>query len=114
MEEETNYMKFRGKCRGMCVEACNNDKSLTLVRGHYFCPIWNKNEQHWWTVREDGSIYDPTCKQFPSSGMGVYTPFNGYIECSQCGKLVSENEARFEGRYAYCSYECHGKFIGVF
>ena len=33
------YKKFRGKCKEVCEEACEKDPSLTLVRGHYFCPI---------------------------------------------------------------------------
>lgn len=109
----TDYELYRGKCREMSEQAVKDDPSLVLVRGHYFCPIWGTSEQHWWTVRPDGSIYDPTSNQFPSKGFGIYTPFDGSCECSECGKLVLEEDAHFEGRYAFCSYTCHGKFVGI-
>lgn len=108
------YKAFRGRCREMSEEACRSDSSLTLVRGHYYCPMWNREEQHWWTVRQDGTIYDPTKDQFPSRGLGTYTPFNGFVECANCGKQMKEEEAETEGRYAFCSHQCHGRFVGVF
>ena len=112
--EESNYTKFRGKCKQMCEEAIAADNSLTLVRGHYWCPVWNTEEAHWWTVRKDGSIFDPTALQFPSAGAGDYTPFSGVIACSECGKEVKEEDAETSGNYAFCSYTCHGRFVGAF
>lgn len=109
-----DYMKLRGKCREMSEQLVAADPSLTLVRGHYFCPIWNSEEPHWWCVKNDGTVVDPTAMQFPSKGMGVYTPFNGAVECAECGKEVAEEQARFDGRYAFCSYRCNGRFVGVF
>ena len=99
----------------MCEEACKNDSSLTLVRGHYYCPIWNVEEQHWWTTRPDGTIFDPTAKQFGSKGMGIYTPFDGTIQCSECGTEFKEDaeNASFDSRYAFCSNKCHGRFVGL-
>lgn len=114
MSDNSNYLKFRGKCLEFCNEAIEKDPTLTLVRGHYYCPIWNTEDAHWWTVREDGTIYDPTCLQFPSNGMGIYTPFDGNVNCSECGKSIPEDEAEFESNYCFCSYECHGRFVGVF
>lgn len=110
---EADYTKYRGKCKEFCEAAILADPTLTLVRGHYFCPLWNTQEQHWWTIRPDGSIFDPTKDQFPSRGHGVYTPFSGMVECAECGKEVPEKEASFESRYAFCSYRCHGRFIGL-
>lgn len=107
------YLKFRGKCKELSEAAAAADPSLTLVRGHYWCPIWNSNEPHWWTVRADGSIYDPTADQFPSKGHGTYTPFNGIVPCSECGKEMTENEATFVSNYAFCSDRCYGRFVGV-
>jgi hypothetical protein len=103
------YSKFRGKCKELSEAAVAADQTLTLVRGYYFCPIWNSCEAHWWTVRSDGSIYDPTKEQFPSRGAGIYTPFDGTIKCSQCGKRMTENEAAENsvGNYALCSWECY-------
>ena len=109
----TDYMKFRGQCKVLSEAAVAADPTLTLVRGHYFCPLWNREEQHWWTVRPDGTIHDPSAKQFPSAGLGEYTPFSGMVECSNCGTEKPEAEMDFEGRYAFCCYTCHGQFVGV-
>jgi hypothetical protein len=116
IEEESDYMKYRGKCREMCDEACAADPTLTLVRGHYYCPIWNVEEQHWWTVRQDNTIFDPSAKQYPSKGMGIYTLFDGTIECSECGKSFKEDDenASFDSNYAFCCGWCHGRFVGVY
>lgn len=112
-DEETDYLKFRGKCREMSEEACNLDPALTLVRGHYFCPIWGSDEPHWWCVRADGTIHDPTKDQFPSKGLGIYTPFNGFVTCSNCGKELKEENAQFESNYCFCSDACHMRFVGL-
>ena len=113
-EQESNYKKYRGKCKEFCDAAVLADPSLTLVRGHYYCPIWNSDQPHWWTIRKDGTIYDPTAKQFPSMGNGIYTPFNGIIACSECGKEIKEEEADIDGNYAFCSIRCHSNFVGIF
>lgn len=110
---ETDYMKYRGKCKEFCEAAIKEDPSLTMVRGHYYCPIWNTDEPHWWTVREDGTIHDPTAKQFGSGGQGTYTPFDGTVECSECGKKMKEEEADIEGNYCFCSTKCHMRFVGL-
>lgn len=39
MDTETDYMKYRGKCKEMSEQACLLDSSLTLVRGYYYCPV---------------------------------------------------------------------------
>jgi hypothetical protein len=111
--ETSDYMRFRGKCKELSEAAVAADPSLTLVRGHYFCPIWNTEEPHWWTVRADGSIHDPTARQFPSAGYGIYTPFSGVFDCAQCGKEVPEEEAYCESNYAFCNGECFARFVGV-
>jgi hypothetical protein len=110
---EDNYLKFRGKCKELSEAACREDPTLTLVRGHYYCPIWNTEECHWWTTRPDGTIHDPSKLQFPSAGMGIYTPFNGMVTCSECGKELVEKEARFESNYCFCSVKCHMRFVGL-
>lgn len=60
--------RLRGRCRELAEAAAFTDPNLTVVRGHYDCPFWGM-QPHWWTVRPDGSIYDPTAAQFPSSGV---------------------------------------------
>lgn len=107
------YRKYRGRCKELCDSACRSDPTLTLVRGHYFCPIWNSDEPHWWTVRRDGTIYDPSRAQFPSRGLGVYTPFDGMVSCAECGVEISEDEARHESNFSFCSGRCFGRFVGV-
>lgn len=99
-----NYLKYRGKCRQFCEEACKNDPSLTIVRGYYHCAFWGRQE-HWWTVRTDGSIYDPTILQFPDKH-GEYEEFSGYFNCEQCGKQITEEEGQVHGNYIFCSGEC--------
>ncbi len=108
-----DYTKYRGRCREMAEEAVRIDPTLRLVRGHYYCPIWNSEEQHWWTVRPDGSVYDPSRKQFPSAGHGFYEEFDGFIDCEECGKHVKEEEATIDGTHAFCSNECYGRHVGL-
>ena len=109
----TDYMKYRGKCKELSEELCKKDNTLVLVRGHYFCPIWNTENQHWWCEKPDGTIVDPTRKQFPSHGHGIYTPFNGYVQCSNCGHEMKEEEGRYESNYVFCSILCHMRFVGL-
>lgn len=105
---------LRGKCKELSEEAVKKDPTLTLVRGWYDCPIWGE-QSHWWTVRKDGTIFDPTRKQFPSGGIAqFYRPFTGFLYCAECGKEIPEEEADIDGNYAFCSDMCHGRFIGVF
>lgn len=111
--ETSNYLKYRGKCKEYSEALIAEDPSLKLVRGYYLCPFWGE-QQHWWTEKPDGTIIDPTKLQFPSKGLGEYIPFNGMVICAECGKEIHEKDARFESRYAFCSYTCHGRFIGIF
>lgn len=111
---ETDYMRYRGKCKEMAETLCKEDSSLTLVRGWYHEPYWKEKQAHWWCRKPDGTIVDPTRLQFPSGGIpDFYEEFDGNIECSNCGKLGTEDTMHFESRYAFCSYECHGRFVGV-
>jgi hypothetical protein len=110
----SDYLTYRGKCKEMSEAAVAADATLTLVCGHYHCPTWGQQE-HWWTVRADGTVYDPTAAQFPSRGLGVYVPWDGTHECAECGKsMTTEEVGSAEGRYAFCSSRCHGRFVGVF
>lgn len=113
MNEQSDYLRYRGKCREMSEAACAADPTLTLVRGHYFCTIWGTDEAHWWCARPDGTILDPSKDQFPSRGAGVYTPFDGRVICAECGKEMDEGEALFDSRYAFCSVGCNMRFVGL-
>jgi hypothetical protein len=77
--EADDYAKYRGRCREMSEALCAQDSTLTLVRGHYFCPFWGE-QAHWWCQRSDGTIVDPTARQFPSKGAGECSP----ARMSQC------------------------------
>jgi len=107
-----DYQKYRGKCKEMSEALIAQDPTLILVRGYYMCPLWGEQE-HWWTKAQDGTIIDPTKDQFLSKGCGEYIEFDGTLQCSECGKTMKEEEADIDGRYAFCSYECHGRFVGV-
>ena len=109
----SDYLAFRGKCKELAEAAVSSDSSLAMVRGYYHCPVWGK-QAHWWAVRNTGEIVDPSAAQFPSKGSGGYEPFNGQVECANCGKGMHEEQAwRLEGHYAYCSYTCYGQFVGA-
>jgi len=111
-DTETNYLKYRGKCKEFVDEAVFKDPTLKAVRGHYYCPYWGE-QAHWWCVREDGSIYDPTALQFPSKGIGEYVEFDGSVTCSNCGKIGREEDFRYESRYSFCSTACNMRFVGL-
>lgn len=106
----SDYTKYRGKCRQMSEELVKQDKSLRLVRGYYLCPAWGE-QPHWWCVREDGTIVDPTRKQFPSKGGGTYHEFDGRHACEYCGELVTEEDGHFNGHHIYCSGDCAYKDV---
>ena len=108
----SDYMTYRGKCKQLSEELVQNDSSLVLVRGYYHYPFWGK-QAHWWTRAPDGTVIDPTVLQFPSKGMGDYEEFDGTVECSNCGKQIAEEDGDYESNYVFCSYTCHGQFVGV-
>ena len=109
----SDYLKYRGKCKEACEELVKENPELKLVRGYYICPLWGKQE-HWWCKSSNGNIIDPTVKQFPTKGVAAeYIEFDGYIECAECGKRIKEEDADIDGRYAFCSLNCHLKFVGL-
>jgi len=113
METQSDYSKYRGKCKEMAEAAVKADATLTLVRGWYWCPITNRKEQHWWCKRPDGSILDPTAKQFASKGQGEYEDFDGYFECEHCGDSVHEDYVIPCGNYQVCSVACAKRLLGL-
>lgn len=108
-----DYLKYRGKCKEFCEQALKDDPSLRLVRGFYYCPVWNKEEQHWWTERPDGTIFDPTKDQFGSRGTGTYREFDGTLPCAECGKIINELEIVHMGNYQVCSSKCAMSLVGL-
>lgn len=111
--EQTDYGRYRGTCKEAVEAICAEDSTLTAVRGHYWCPHWGM-QPHWWAVKQDGTIVDPTVKQFPTKGFAAeYIPFDGTVECSECGKKMLEEDAHFESNYIFCSGECRCRFVGL-
>lgn len=111
--EKSDYSKYRGKCKEFSEALCAEDPSLTLVRGYYYCHIWDRQEPHWWTVNAEGEIIDPTAKQFPSKGTGEYIPFDGTYTCENCGKIVAEAQMVPCGNYPTCSNQCAMRLVGL-
>lgn len=108
----SDYLTYRGKCRELAEEAAKQDPTLKLVRGHYLCPFWG-SQAHWWCVRPDGEIVDPSVKQFPTAGVGAeYVEFDGMFECEYCGKEIREEDAYKVDHHVYCSGECYGHDVG--
>lgn len=112
-EQQTNYGKYRGKCKQMAQEAATEDPRLVVVCGWYYDPVWNTEEEHWWCKLPDGTIVDPTRLQFPSAGMGEYREFDGFYTCAECGKQVAEADVHSVGHYVCCSYTCACRLVGV-
>ncbi len=106
----SDYLEFRGKCKELAEQACAADPTLMLVRGHYICPLWGK-QAHWWAARPDGSVVDPSARQFPSAGTGEYEPFDGWHECEECGQRVKEEDAYIDPPHLFCSYTCYGRCV---
>jgi hypothetical protein len=112
MTDIDDYTRYRGKCKQMSEAAVAADPTLTLVRGHYYCPVWGE-QAHWWCKKQDGTIVDPTKDQFPSKGRGEYVEFDGKVSCSNCGKEINEEDGDYESNYVFCSDRCHRQFVGV-
>jgi hypothetical protein len=94
----------------MSEAAVENDPSLRLVSGWYYDPVWGK-EEHWWTVRQDGTIYDPTAAQFPMGGVTEwYEEFDGMFPCYECGETFLLET----GVSGCCSGRCFGRMVGVY
>jgi hypothetical protein len=98
-----------GDPRGLCKEVTERMAAafpeLRRVRGHYVCPSEGRL-QHWWLVAADGTIVDPTKRQFVSDGKGAYEPHEGPVptgKCLNCGEYVYECAS-------FCSPACQNEF----
>ena len=114
MTSESNYKKYRGKCKQFVYEAVKNDPTLKAVRGFFHC-VFDGKQAHWWCIRQDGSIFDPTVKQFKGGGVcGEYEEFDGTMPCAECGRKIQEAEFIMlgNGNYVVCSNKCACKFLG--
>lgn len=110
----SDYKKYRGMCKTLSEKECKNNPNLKLVKGWYYCPIWNSEEQHYWCEDEKGKIIDPSRLQFPSKGQGKYKKYDGVFPCSYCKTDIKESDIDdnlIQGKYIFCSGECYTKFI---
>ena len=103
-----NVYESYGKCTDVTLQMSKVFPELKRIRGFYYCPIFGKRE-HWWLVDIYGNIVDPTKKQFPSGGVGVYEEWiEGSNEptgkCPNCGGYC------FNESYC-CSQECHNEYV---
>ena len=105
--EGTGY----GDCREVTEKMAAAFPELTRVRGHYYCTSWGERA-HWWLTTPEGEIVDPTFRQFPSKGNGVYVPWpEGAKEptgmCMECG------EPCYDGKFA-CSENCEVSLLAFY
>lgn len=108
----SDYTDLRGKCKELSEQEVKDDPSLTLVRGYYHCPIWGR-QQHWWCKKPDGTIVDPSVKQFPTAGVGAdYEEYDGIVFCEYCSSSILEDDAYFVDHHVYCSDAHYARDIG--
>lgn len=112
------YRLYRGRCYEMSKALCDADPSLRLVRGHITVPMWPTDplQPHWWCVRQNGSILDPSWEQFPfqqAPPASAYEEFDGTVYCDQCGKEGREENYKPYSNYIFCSNECGMRFVGL-
>jgi hypothetical protein len=111
---DNNYKKFRGNCKQLSEEVVAIDPTMRIAKGWYHCPLWGQ-QGHWWCVKPDGTIYDPSVDQFPTGGAGAeYEEFDGTANCSECGKIHTVVENLTASNYSFCSSRCYARFVGIF
>ena len=106
---------MRGKCFELS-KKLSEKEGYELLKGFYYEPFWNRKEQHWWCIDNEGRIHDPTKEQFPSKGIHeFYEEFDGFLDCSECGKRFKEENMKIlgNGNYFLCSDVCALKFVGL-
>lgn len=98
-EAERIAIVVRGTCREATEAMVKAFPELRRVRGHYsWCP-------HWWCETPDGTVVDPTARQFTSGGVYVeYTGPEPLGKCMNCGDYVWT--ALPNGDTSACSDEC--------
>lgn len=106
------YRKFRGQCLPLSLAVVREHPDWRLVRGFVECPF-NGREQHWWTERPDGSIFDPSIRQYNAPGLLSYEEYEGVLSCFGCGVDVNEKDAVSDGSHRYCTESCLRYTIGV-
>ena len=104
-KEELKTYIVDENCKEATLLMSKQDLSLRRVRGHYYCPLSNKNHAHWWLVDANNVIIDPTRGQFLSNGHGgTYREWDESSKeptdmCVNCGNYCYNSNA-------FCSDEC--------
>lgn len=85
---------------------------LVRVRGHYYDYLYP--QPHWWLKTEDGTIIDPTYKQFTESDIFALSgPFELYEEVDEdncpTGKCPNCGDYCYQNRFC-CSNECYEEY----
>lgn len=112
-EKMLDYRKYRGKCKEYVDEVIRLFPDWKAVRGWYECPLWG-DQEHWWTKKPDGTIFDPTVRQFPTAGaFASYREYRGFLMCFGCGKEVAEHEIVPLDGHVFCSDKCLRYTIGI-
>ena len=106
-EHYPDYESSYGKCAEATLDMQKVFPELTRVRGHYYCSSWGERE-HWWLTDKDGNIVDPTARQFPTKGHGVYDPWDESQPeptgiCPNCGEYCYNNDT-------CCSENCSREY----
>jgi len=110
---ENHYAHFAGKCYLYVWQWWQRNNQLLVQAGFYECPFWG-SRTHWWLIDENGEVFDPTCSQFPSRGMGEYIPLHeASVSCCKCGQYVPTHLIGYwHHNHNVCSDRCYGRLIG--
>lgn len=96
-----------GKCDVRTEEMVAAFPELRRARGFYHCPSWGPRT-HWWCLTADGTVVDPSCRQFPSGGAGRYQELEEDElptgVCPDCGGFCFKEEP-------FCSDSCKTSYL---
>lgn len=92
-----------GQCKDYSQAMLRAFPELRLVRGFFHC-VWGAR-QHFWLVAPDGSVVDPTRRQFP--GMGEYEELQDHELADRCPTGVCMDCGGQVFRFnRFCSPQC--------
>lgn len=114
--DPTDRQVLRARCSEftkLFVEKFPHLKRVSGFYGEYDPEGVGLNEEHWWCVDTDGSIVDPTVKQF-TYVQSIYTEYNEDLHQVRLGRCMNCGEDIFgkisEGHKCICSDECAAEF----
>lgn len=106
-ENYPDHQSAYGKCNEATIQMQHIFPELKRIRGHYYCAIWGER-QHWWLIDSEDQIIDPTARQFPTLGRGVYQEFDERQPeptgiCPNCGEYCYNSQT-------CCSDKCFDEY----